>query len=63
MTAELDFDKRKELSRQALEAINVSSERIIPYFQNYIAATSKNVQGFVAPSFNTIDLTKVWLKA
>jgi len=63
MTAELDFEKRKELARQALEAINVTSERIIPYFQNYIAATSKKVQGFVAPSFNTIDLTKVWLQA
>lgn len=63
MNAELDFDKRKELSRQALVAINVSSERIIPYFQNYIAATSNKVHGFVAPRFNTIELHKVWLAA
>lgn len=63
MASEPDFEVRKELARKAATQIRNTSERIIPYFLNYLGATSDKVQGFQAPQFGTLDLTGIWLTA
>lgn len=62
MLAETDFEKRKAIVAVANEKIRESSERIIPYFLNYVGATSDKVMGFVPPQFNTFEIRSVWMK-
>lgn len=63
MVSEPDFEARKELAQKAAAELRDTSERIIPYFLNYLGATSDKVQGFVVPQFGTLDLTGIWLAA
>lgn len=61
--AEVDAGKRQVLASQLLEKLSLYSERLIPYFQNYMAATSLRVQGFVPPTYMIIDFRDIWLSA
>lgn len=61
--AEVDFDRRKALAAQALEKIHRSSERIIPFFMNYMCATSLRLQGYNPPLHGVAELRDVWFTA
>jgi peptide/nickel transport system substrate-binding protein len=61
--AEVDVAKRKQLVAQALDKIHDGSDRVIPYFMNYIGATSDKVQGFVPPQYDMVDVRPIWLSA
>lgn len=63
MVAEVDVDKRKALVKEISLKIRDNSERIIPYFLNYIGATTEKVNGFKPPKFNAFDVTEIWLGA
>lgn len=63
MIAELDADRRKALAGQAMEKIHQYSDRIIPYFMNYMSATHERVEGYTPPRTGPSDLRKVWLSA
>lgn len=59
MVAEVDFNRRKALVAEICNKIRDSSERIIPYFLNYIGATTDKIQGFIPPQFNTFDVSTI----
>ncbi len=61
--AEVDLARRKQLVGQALTKIHDTSDRMIPYFMNYLGATSEKVQGFVPPQFDMVDVRPIWLSA
>lgn len=61
--AEVDINRRKRLVAQALTKIHDTSDRVIPYFMNYLGATSEKVQGFVPPQYDMIDVRPIWLRA
>ena len=61
--AEVDLAKRKQFVTQALAKIHDTSDRVVPYFMNYLGATSDKVQGFVPPQFDMVDVRSVWLSA
>jgi peptide/nickel transport system substrate-binding protein len=63
LIAEVDFDRRKALAAQALERIQRSSERIIPFFINYMCASSNRVQNYNPPTHGASELRDVWLSA
>lgn len=63
LIAEVDFEKRKALAAQALERIHRSSERIIPFFMNYMCAQSGRVQNYNPPLHGAADYRDVWLSA
>jgi peptide/nickel transport system substrate-binding protein len=63
LVAASDDAQRKVLAQQVMEKIHPSGERIIPYFQNYIAATSERVQNYVVPKYNIMELRWIWLTA
>ena len=52
---------RKQLVAQALTKIHDTSDRVIPYFLNYLGATSDKVQGFVPPQYDMVDVRPIWL--
>ncbi len=61
--AEVDLAKRKQFVTEALAKIHEHSDRVIPYFMNYMGATSDKVQGFVPPQFDMVDVRSIWLSA
>jgi len=63
LIAEVDFDKRKALAAQAMERIHRASERIIPFFMNYMCAASNRVQNYNPPLHGAADYRDVWLSA
>jgi peptide/nickel transport system substrate-binding protein len=63
MLAEVDTAKRREIAFEAMRRIHDNSDRIIPYFRNYIGVTSDKVQGFTPPRFGTIETRTIWLSA
>jgi len=63
VVAEVDFNRRKALAAQALEKIHSSSERIIPFFMNYMCATTDKVQNYNPPTHGVTELRDVWLSA
>lgn len=62
MLGEADFNKRKAIVAEINAKIRESSERIIPYFLNYVGATSERVEGFVPPKFNSFETRHIWLR-
>jgi peptide/nickel transport system substrate-binding protein len=63
MISEVDREKRKKLATDVLTDIHKYTDRLIPYFKNYIGITTDKVQGFVPPKFGTIETRGVWLSA
>lgn len=63
MVAETDIERRKDLVRQVLTITQEDGERIYPYFQNYIGATTEAVRGFVPPQWGSIEIRSIWLDA
>jgi peptide/nickel transport system substrate-binding protein len=63
MISEVDAQKRKAIVAVALAKIQQSSDRIIPYFLNYIGASAKKLQGFKPPSYGPFDVTDLWFDA
>ncbi|MEO9189706.1 MAG: hypothetical protein ABI224_06840 [Acetobacteraceae bacterium] len=63
IVAEVDIDRRKQLVAQALTKIHDTSDRVVPYFLNYLGATSDKVQGFVPPQYDMVDVRPIWLRA
>jgi peptide/nickel transport system substrate-binding protein len=63
MLAEVDTAKRREFAYEAMRRIHDNSDRIIPYFRNYIGVTSDKVQGFTPPKFGTIETRTIWFSA
>ena len=63
IVAETDTVRRKQLVAQVLPKIHDTSDRVIPYFLNYLGATSDKVQGFVPPQYDMIDVRPIWLSA
>jgi peptide/nickel transport system substrate-binding protein len=61
--AEVDMGRRKQLVAQALGKVHDTSDRVVPYFLNYLGATSEKVQGFVPPQYDIIDVRPIWLSA
>jgi len=53
--------QRQARARVVLERLSLYGERITPYFQNYMAAASPRVRGFVPPAYMLIDLQSIWL--
>jgi peptide/nickel transport system substrate-binding protein len=63
MISEVDDAKRKQATERALRLIYETGDRIIPYFPNYVGATSTKVRNWVPPKYDVIDLRDVWLAA
>jgi peptide/nickel transport system substrate-binding protein len=63
IVAETDIEKRKQLAAQVLPKVHDTSDRVIPYFLNYLGATTDKVQGFVPPQYDMIDVRPIWLSA
>jgi peptide/nickel transport system substrate-binding protein len=63
MIAEVDLAKRKVIAAEVLTAIHAGSDRIIPYFRNYVGVTSEKLQGFAPPRFGVIETRGLWLSA
>lgn len=61
--AEVDDAKRKELMAKALPLIHSSSDRIIPYFQNFFGATVSKLKGYTPPQSDLIDVRELWFEA
>lgn len=61
--AEVDFTRRKELVGQALTKIHDASDRVVPYFMNYLGAVRDTVQGFTPPHYDMTDVRPIWLSA
>ncbi len=55
--------KRKQIVAQILGKVHDDSDRVVPYFLNYIGATSDKVEGFVPPLYDMIDVRPIWLRA
>jgi peptide/nickel transport system substrate-binding protein len=63
MIAEVDTAKRKEIAGDALRLLQRYSDRMVPYFRNYVGVTSDKVQGFQPPKYGTIETRGMWLSA
>ncbi len=63
MIAEVDTAKRKVIAADVLTLIHEYSDRLVPYFKNYIGITNDKVNGFVPPKFGVIETRKMWLAA
>ncbi|MFZ6763064.1 ABC transporter substrate-binding protein [Roseomonas sp. KE0001] len=63
MIAEVDLAKRKQVAGEALKLIQAHSDRMVPYFRNYVGVTSEKVQGFEPPKYGTIETRGIWLSA
>jgi peptide/nickel transport system substrate-binding protein len=63
MIAEVDTQKRKTIAAGVLALIHEYSDRLIPYFKNYVGVTSDKVNGFVPPKFGVIETRRMWLSA
>ena len=63
MIAEVDTTRRKAIAGEALTLIHTYSDRLIPYFKNYVGITSEKVNGFVPPKFGVIETRRMWLSA
>jgi peptide/nickel transport system substrate-binding protein len=61
MIAEVDTQKRKAIAADVLTVIHENSDRLIPYFKNYVGVTSEKVNGFVPPKFGVIETRRMWL--
>lgn len=61
--AEVDDAKRKELMAKALPLIHSSSDRVIPYFQNFFGATVNKLKGYTPPQSDLIDVRELWFEA
>ena len=46
-----------------LPLVHEYSDRLVPYFKNYIGITNDKVNGFVPPKFGVIETRKMWLAA
>jgi hypothetical protein len=44
-----------------LTVIHENSDRLIPYFKNYVGVTREKVNGFVPPKFGVIETRRMWL--
>jgi peptide/nickel transport system substrate-binding protein len=63
LIAELDLEKRKKKAAEVLTTIHTYGDRIIPFFMNYMCATSDKVQNFTPPKHGASELRDVWLSA
>ncbi len=63
MIAAVDTNKRKAIAGEALKLIQANSDRMVPYFRNYVGVTSDKVQGFQPPKYGTIETRGMWLSA
>jgi peptide/nickel transport system substrate-binding protein len=63
MIAEVDTAKRKVIAADVLSLVHEYSDRLVPYFKNYIGITNDKVNGFVPPKFGVIETRKMWLAA
>ncbi len=63
LIAEVDFDRRKAIAAQAIATIHRVSDRMIPFFINYMCATSSRVQNYSPPLHGVAELRDVWLSA
>lgn len=61
MISEVDLEKRKAIVATVLAKVQQSSERIIPYFLNYIGASTDKLQGFKPPAYGPFDVVDLWL--
>jgi peptide/nickel transport system substrate-binding protein len=61
--AEVDLGRRKQLVAKVLGQIHETSDRVVPYFQNYLGAVGEKVQGFVPPQYDMVDVRPIWLSA
>jgi peptide/nickel transport system substrate-binding protein len=61
MIAEVDTEKRKAIAAEAVALIHENSDRLIPYFKNYVGVTSDKINGFVPPKFGVIETRRMWL--
>ena len=59
--ANVDPVKQKELVNKALTLIHDNSDRVIPYFLNYFAATRSAVKGY--NPVEILDIRDIWLDA
>ena len=60
---EVDTAKRKVIAADVLSLVHEYSDRLVPYFKNYIGITNDKVNGFVPPKFGVIETRKMWLNA
>lgn len=58
---EADFQKRKVLYGQVQKIIADTGPVVVPYHRPYIAATTKNVQGFEIHPIRWVDVRRVWI--
>jgi peptide/nickel transport system substrate-binding protein len=63
MITELDPARRREAIGRAMQLIHEHGERVIPYFPNYVGATTDKVEGYVPPKYDVIELRDIWLRA
>ena len=63
LIAELDLEQRKKRAADVLTTIHAYGDRIIPFFMNYMCATSQKVQAFIPPKHGASELRDVWLSA
>jgi peptide/nickel transport system substrate-binding protein len=61
--AEVDLGRRKQLVAKVLGQIHETSDRVVPYFQNYLGAVGEKVQGFVPPQYDMVGVRPIWLSA
>lgn len=63
LIAELDLEQRKKRAAEVLNVVHAYGDRIIPFFMNYMCATSDKVQNFIPPKHGASELRDVWLSA
>lgn len=63
LIAELDLGQRKKRAAEVLNMIHAYGDRIIPFFMNYMCATSDKVQNFTPPRHGASEFRDVWLSA
>lgn len=63
MLAQQDAAKRKAQAAALLQRYSVLGDRIVPYFQSYLAASTLQVRNFVPPQYSMIDFRRIWLSA
>lgn len=63
MISEVDTARRRAIAGEALQLLQRHSDRMVPYFRNYVGVTSDKVQGFKPPKYGTIETRGMWLSA
>lgn len=63
MIAEVDTAKRKAIVADVLTLVHKYSDRLVPYFMNYVGVTSDKVKGFKPPRYGVVNLRPIWLSA